>query len=279
MNRKYSLPLLLAAFTNLILFLIKLYIGIRTNSLCIYSDSINNLFDTISLVIAFLGTLFLTKAATQRHPFGFGRIEYILEFVMSVMITITGLSFAYSSLLRLTMPTPVWFYDKYAYIVAGTCLVKLCLGLFFQWKQKKEKSDVFKTVMLDSYLDTTVTLVALLSFTLTNKVGVVVDGYLGLFISLLISASGIRLICSSVSRLLGQSNEKLEYEIQKELFAFAPEVQIRFIYIYDYGIERKHILLSLNTMQKANQIALQHKIKAELSKKFSATINIEWEDT
>ncbi len=46
---------------NLSLFLIKLYVGISSNSLAIYCDSVNNLGDTFSALIALFGFIFYYK--------------------------------------------------------------------------------------------------------------------------------------------------------------------------------------------------------------------------
>ncbi len=278
MKTKYSGSLLLAVVVNFLLFVVKLYVGLRTNSLCIYTDSINNLLDTLSISLAFCGTLFLRKAATEKHPFGFGRIEYILEFVMSVLITLTGASFAYNSIVRLTMPTPVWFYERYAYLIGATCLVKLGLGFFFLYRYKKTRSDVLKTVMLDSFMDTSVTAVALVSFTLANKIGLALDGFMGLVISLLIIVSGIKLICASVSKLLGTQDAQTTAAVQAVLEKLGTDVTAKEIDVHDYGAEAKVAVLVLKAPQGADKVALGAQIKAELRAQSFINIHIEWEE-
>lgn len=279
MKTPYSGSLLLAVLVNFLLFAVKLYVGLRTNSLCIYTDGINNLLDTLSILLAFCGTLFLKKAATKKHPFGFGRIEYILEFMMSVLISLTGIAFAYNSLVRLMMPTPVWFYSRYAYIIGASCLVKLCLGFFFLHGYKKTKSDVLKTVMLDSFMDTGVTTVTLLSFTLANKIGLAIDGFMGLFISILIIISGIKLIYTSISRLLGREDEKTEKAIQTTLENFADQIKIKSMQIHDYGTEAKAIVLLLQASPELDKAVLSSQIKAQLQVQHFINISIEWEES
>ncbi len=278
MKTKYNWPLLLAAIVNFVLFVVKLYIGLRTNSLCIYTDSINNLLDMLSVLLAFVGMLFLKKVATKKHPFGFGRIEYVLEFVMSVIISITGISFAYNSIVRLMMPTPVWFFERYAYLVGASCLVKLCLGFFFLYRYKKMRSDILKTIMLDSFMDTGVTTVALLSFTLSNKIGFAVDGFLGLFISIFITISGVKLISTSLSKLIGSEDEKVEADIQDALNSLNQTVEQKAIYVHDYGTDAKSAVLVLNAPQGIDKKEISSQIKAKLQTENFLNIHIEWED-
>ncbi len=65
-NKKYVLAAAVVAFLcNFALFLIKMYVGLASNSISIYSDGINNLFDSVldffvSLVTVL--TLVLTKS-------------------------------------------------------------------------------------------------------------------------------------------------------------------------------------------------------------------------
>lgn len=278
MKSKYSCPLFLAVIVNFLLFVVKYYVGLRTNSLCIYTDSINNLLDSLSILLAFSGMFFVKKVATKKHPFGFGRIEYILEFVMSVIISITGISFAYNSLVRLIMPTPVWFYERYVYIIGASCIVKLCLGFFFLYRYKKTSSDILKTVMLDSFLDTGVTAVALVSFTLANKIGLAIDGFIGLLISIMITISGVKLICTSVSKLIGREDEESQVIIKETLGNLDERVEQKNIYVHDYGTNAKSVVLVLNAPQGIDKKIFSSQIKAKLQTKNFMNVHIEWEE-
>ena len=56
MKKRNSLLVVCAiAFSvNLLLFFIKLYIGLRSNSISIYSDAVNNLFDSLSGLVTLI---------------------------------------------------------------------------------------------------------------------------------------------------------------------------------------------------------------------------------
>ncbi len=278
MKNKYGWPLLLAVFVNLVLFVVKLYVGLRTNSLCIYTDSINNLLDSLSILLAFCGMFFVKKSATEKHPFGFGRIEYLLEFVMSVIISATGLSFAYNSLVRLMMPTPVWFYEKYAILIFATCLIKFILAIFFLYKYKKTKSDIMKTIMLDSFMDTGVTSVALVSFTLTNRLGLAVDGLMGLIISFFIIVSGVKLICSSVSKLIGKEDSQIVEYVKNTINNLGEKVSQKNILVYDYGTNSKSVLVVLEDSKEVDKKIITSKIKSKIINNNITNIYVAWED-
>lgn len=280
MKKKLSPVLIFAGIVNFFLFFIKFYIGIRTNSQCIYTDSVNNLMDTLSLCLALVGISFINKPATPRFKYGFGRMEDVTSFIMSVIMTASGLGFAYSSLGRLMTPVPVWYFTKYAVIIGVTCLVKLILGIIFAARYKKENSVVLKTVMLDSFLDCGITAVTVISFTLSNSVGFVLDAILGLVISIIITVAGVRLIISSLSEIIGQYAEEIHCNTEKiiaevcENTAFSAED----ILIHRYGQIRIYVIIYMvATEQDPEKIKkTQNVIKKRLKEELGYSSAIEW---
>lgn len=280
MKKRISPLLIFAGVINLTLFLIKFYIGVRTNSQCIYTDSINNLMDTLSLCLALIGVAFLNKGATKSFKFGFGRLEDFTAFIMALLMTGAGLSFAYSSLSRLMSPIPVWYFTKYALIIGCTCIFKLLLGIVFYFKEKKQPSPVLKTVMLDSFLDCGITLVALISFVLSGTAGSSVDALLGLIISIIISVSGVRLIISSTSRLIGANDSHLEKDISNIVneICKATEFKLKDIEIHFYGKEKIFATIYLvSDAQSDDFLSINNKIKNQLSTVLNISAAVDWE--
>ena len=266
------------AFVNLILFFVKFFIGIRTNSLCIYTDSVNNLMDTLSALLAAVGVFFLSRPKTEKFPFGFGRLEYVTGFIMSVIMTAAGLSFAYGSLERFFAPTPVWFSTKYAAIVGATCIVKLAMGIFLSFKYKKDRSPVLKTVMMDSFLDCGITVAALISFTLTNKTGILLDAFFGLAISIIIAVSGVKLVFSSLSPLIGRTDGVTENQIRKIISETDGNITVSDIKIHNYGIGRSIANIYLCGAADESRAAIQKEIKNRLTEVLNLESAVEWED-
>jgi cation diffusion facilitator family transporter len=278
MKKRLSPVLIVAGIINLILFFTKYYIGVHTNSLCIYTDSINNLMDTLALCLALVGISYINKPATEHFKFGFGKMEHITTFVMSLIMTVAGCSFAYNSLSRLMTPVPVWYFAKYAVIIVLTCLVKLFLGVIFTFRYKKTRSAVLKTVMLDSYLDCAITLMTLISFTLSNTVGFAFDSVLGLGISIVIAVLGIRLIISSLSDLIGQRNEEAEKKISFLINKINEDIVINDISIHSYGDEKLYVTLNLSlTDRDIDILSVQNIIKNQLKAELNFNSTVEWE--
>ena len=78
---------------NLLLFIGKLLVGIISGSVAVTADAFNNLTDMGSALVTILGFKLSAKPADKKHPFGYGRIEYIAGVVVSVLILVVGFEF------------------------------------------------------------------------------------------------------------------------------------------------------------------------------------------
>lgn len=62
---------------NLFLFALKLTIGLVTGAISIAADAFNNLSDGLSCMISIVGFKVANREPDAKHPFGYGRTEYI----------------------------------------------------------------------------------------------------------------------------------------------------------------------------------------------------------
>ena len=67
----------LGIICNLLLFIIKLVIGLFVNAIAIVSDAFNNLSDSFSSIVSVISAKLSNKKPDKDHPFGHGRIEYV----------------------------------------------------------------------------------------------------------------------------------------------------------------------------------------------------------
>ena len=66
---------------NTFLCLLKVISGMMIHSVSIMSDGFNNLSDGLSCLITLIGFKVANKPADEEHPFGHGRMEYIVSFI------------------------------------------------------------------------------------------------------------------------------------------------------------------------------------------------------
>ena len=193
---------------DLALFFVKLYIGLSTNSISVYADSLNNALDSAGCFAALAGIALLAKKKSPAYPYGFGRAQNITDFLISLGVILTGFYFGYISLERLMYPVPVWFSVKYAVILAVTAGVKILLGLFFRFGASHTESSTLKAMSYDSFLDFFITLSTIISMTLSEKAGYSIDGVTGILIAVILTVQGIKLLKDVCSVVLGKKDEQ-----------------------------------------------------------------------
>lgn len=202
-DRKYVLSAGVFAFVcNLLLFLVKLYVGLASGSISIYSDGINNFFDCLSGALAFGSIIALSRIKSEEGGKIVERTQHLLSFIMSVIVAISGFYFAYNSLERFVYPTPVNYMTKYLLIIVGTTLVKLLMIFVFRFLGKKAESPVIRVMAVDGVLDFFVSGVTVLTLVLTKNGGYAYDAVCGLVIGILITVGAIKLVVSSVKAII-----------------------------------------------------------------------------
>ena len=91
-------------FANIILAVFKAFVGIITNSIAVTLDAVNNLSDALSSVITILGAKLSGKAPDKKHPFGYGRIEYLSQLVIAAIVLYAGITSLIESVKKIIHP-------------------------------------------------------------------------------------------------------------------------------------------------------------------------------
>ena len=227
---KYGCVFALTA--NLILFFTKLYIGLGANSISIYSDGINNLFDCLSAVVSLVCISFLTSRTDISSKSCISKAEDLLTFIISVIIGFTGFYFAYSSVERLLYPTTVSYRTKYLYILIATAAAKLIMFAVLKALNQKGNSDILKVMSVDCILDFFITSVTVMTLLISTYGSYAADALCGIVISIIITVSAIKSLFSACRKLVGYLPEREREEFLVRLYEAVDEEiisDIRFI--------------------------------------------------
>lgn len=115
---------------NLFLFALKMAIGLLSGAISIAADAFNNLSDGLSCLISIVGFKVSGKEPDAKHPFGYGRTEYIAGLIVSFIIVLVGFEFLKTSAGRILHPEPVEASPILIAILAVSMAVKLWMGAF-----------------------------------------------------------------------------------------------------------------------------------------------------
>ena len=137
---------------NLIIAAVKVIAGLLASSIAIVSEGVNNATDALTSVITLIGTKLAGKHPDEKHPFGYGRIEYLTGLVIAVLILVTGIEMLISSVKLIFEPSELDITFVSLAVVALSAVIKFFLGLYTIRMGKKADSSALEAVGLDSYV-------------------------------------------------------------------------------------------------------------------------------
>ena len=267
--RKAVLAVLAGGVVNLILFFVKLYIGLASNSLAILTDAVNNLSDSAGFAIAALGFSAVSRRADGVFSYGYGRAEYLADFVVAAIVCAVGASFLYKAVERFVLPYLMTFTWTYFAVIAATVAVKILLGVFFKSADRRIDSGVLRGASLDSFLDAGITAMTLIGFALNRYSKLRLDAVFGLIIGIIMTLGGVKLLITSAGKLLGKKiSPDREREIRDICLKYDEVEEVVGISVHDYGMENRHIIIEAVFTNDA-QFAKIKNTTAEISREIS----------
>jgi cation diffusion facilitator family transporter len=225
-NDKITVITCAAAFAlNVALFSVKLYVGLSANSISIYSDAVNNMFDSLSGLAAFICFAALLSSTSEAARAIIKKSEQFFSFVMSVIILLTGLYFAYNSLERLFYPTPISYLTHYLVLLMITVVVKLIMFFAYRGVYRDTGSPIIKVMAADSILDCFITLATVMSLTVSQYAEFAIDAVFGIVISIALIISALKLAKKSGAVMLDFVGSEKREETEEIFSSLGVEVE------------------------------------------------------
>ena len=210
---------------NVLLAGFKAVIGLMSHSIAIVMDAVNNISDAGSSLITIIGTKLAGREPDKKHPFGYGRIEYLSAMIISVIVLYAGVTSFTESVKKIISPDTPDYSPVSLIIVATGVAVKIILGRYVKSTGERVNSSSLINSGEDAVLDSVIsasTLVAAILFLIT---GLSVEAWLGAIISLVIIKSGFDMLKDTVSQILGERNDPGIAKSIKETVIGFPDVQ------------------------------------------------------
>ncbi len=221
---------------NLLLFIIKVSVGLVVNSIAVLADAFNNLSDALSSVITIVGFKLSSLPADKEHPYGHGRMEYITALVIAVLVLLVGFEFSKSSFDRIKSPKDLNFQLIPFLILVLSIIFKLFLYNFNKSLSIKIESPALLATATDALGDIFTTIVIALSLIISNFTSFPIDGYIGLLVSIIIIYSGFTLIKDTISTLLGKTlDDSILQEIEEHVLSYKYISGVHDLNIHNYG--------------------------------------------
>lgn len=221
---------------NLVLFVVKLVMGMLSNSIAITSDAFNNLSDSASCIVTLFGYKLAAKPADKDHPFGHGRMEYLTSLVLAAVILFVGFELLSGSVDKIIHPQPVHFSLAVLLSLLASIGLKLWMCGFNRKLGNRIQSGVMLATAQDSLNDVAATFATVISLLLSLVTDLPVDGMMGIIVSLFVFVCGYGIIKDTVNQLLGQpADPQLVRNIRQVMLSRPQILGIHDMIIHSYG--------------------------------------------
>ncbi len=216
---------IIGIIANVFLAGFKAVIGLMTNSIAIVLDAVNNISDAGSSLITIVGTKLAGKEPDKKHPFGYGRIEYLSAMIISVIVLYAGITSFGESVKQIIHPETSDYNVVSLIIIAVAVVVKILLGRYVKGVGVKVNSDSLINSGEDATLDSVISASTLVAAGIFLIFHISLEAWLGAIISVVIIKSGIEMLRETISQILGERNDaELAKAIHDTVMSF-PDVQ------------------------------------------------------
>ena len=224
---------------NVFLAAFKAVIGIVSNSIAVTLDAVNNLSDALSSIITIVGTKLAGKHPDKKHPFGYGRIEYLSAMIVSGIVLYAGITSAVESVKKILRPETPDYSPVSLVIIAAAVAVKIVLGRYVKAQGERVNSGSLEASGSDALFDAVLSASVLASAVIFMLSGLSLEAYVGALISVIIIKSGIEMMIETLNEILGVRAEKETTDRIREILTREPEVQGAYdLVMFNYGPDK-----------------------------------------
>ena len=226
----------IGTLANIALAAFKAVVGLSSNSIAIVMDAVNNLSDAASSVITIVGTKLAGREPDKKHPFGYGRIEYLSATIISLLVLYAGITAFTESVKKIIHPDTPDYGAAALIIVAAAVVVKLLLGRYVKGIGEKVNSDSLKGSGEDATLDSVISASTLVAAAIYLFFHVSLEAWLGAVIAVVIIKSGVEMLRDTLSKILGERVDAQLAADMKATIRNNPEVRGAYdLILHDYG--------------------------------------------
>ncbi len=261
---------------NALLGVFKAIVGTVSNSIAITMDAVNNFTDAGSSLITILSTTFSVKAPNKKHPFGYGRIEYMGTLLIAILILYAGVTSLIESIKGIITPETAEYSTVSIIIICIAVVVKIGLAIFFSKVGRKVKSDSLIATGKEAIGDIAISVATVVAVVIYIFTGFSIEAWLGAAIAGFIIKSGVEILIETIGKILGKGADvEIVKNIKKEIASF-DEVDGAFdLVLHNYGPDTYmgsiHVEVS-DTLSINEFDALTRRIQERVFEKFGIFI-------
>lgn len=221
---------------NALLAAFKAFIGIISNSIAITLDAINNLSDAFSSIITIIGTKLASKPADKKHPFGYGRLEYLSTMIIAIIILYAGITSLVESVKKIISPEQPEYTAHSIIILSVAVIIKIVMGFYVKAVGNKVNSESLVASGKDALMDSIISIATIVAAFVFIFTGFKLEAYLGLLISIMIIKAGAEILKETISEILGErASDDLAKSIKSTILSVDGVLGVYDLVLNNYG--------------------------------------------
>ena len=196
----------------------KFYAFHLTRSSAVFSDALESIINVVASAFALMSIVLAARPPDKNHPYGHGKVEYFSAGFEGALIIIAAIGIFKSGLTHILKPQPLPNLTDGLYILLGTGLINLILGLVLVRTGKKTHSLALTADGKHVLTDVITSAGVLLGLLLVHLTGLYwLDGAIACMVGFSILYTGIILIKESSAGLMDRAEPALLQEISSLL--------------------------------------------------------------
>jgi cation diffusion facilitator family transporter len=201
---------------GILMFAMKSGAFLVTGSAAILSDAMESIVHVIATGFALYSIILVGRPANRRHPYGYGKVEYISAGTEGALILLAAIAICYEAVKDIITGSELKELDVGVWVIAAAGAINLVLGFYLIRTGKKTRSLTLvadgKHVLTDSYTSIGV-LIGLILVMITGVT--IIDPLFAIAVALNILVTGYSLIRESIRGLMNAADpETLERTVE-----------------------------------------------------------------
>jgi len=172
-DRKVQRLIIIEGCANLLMLLVKLFVGLSTGSLAVLADAIHSLTDVANNIVAWIVIRLSALPADREHPYGHRKFETLAVFGLATLLAVFAFEIARNAITRET--TEIISGGWELALMIGVLVVNIVLASWQRYWATRLKSGIMLADAAHTFADVLTTVVVIIGWQLSSMGFLIMD--------------------------------------------------------------------------------------------------------
>jgi cation diffusion facilitator family transporter len=172
-DRKVQRLIILEGCANILVLLVKLFVGLSTNSLAILADCIHSLTDVANNIVAWIVLRLSAMPADREHPYGHRKFETLAVFGLATLLAVMAIEIAKSAFTKETTEIVSGTWELV--LMVGVLIVNIVLATWQRYWARRLQSGIMLADAAHTFADVLTTVVVIIGWQLSSMGFLILD--------------------------------------------------------------------------------------------------------